>query len=673
MSQQDINYQLLKLSQGLHHFYRLGGLEWTTVPKQLLQIEKHIYEYVHLNHHMTKLPQFGTEVKELTEELMDKITDASKETWLHQAQRAEDALIQLNPTKHQLQTAMTATRGKLTYRLGKKVIPTLNLIENDLYERFQAVELPPKPTHQLPPRETTPPPPIQENVVIQNLTEVNQYFEDMKSSKITFLDDKEGPYIKAQGHKDPLSNFYPHAVELLGHHFKSNEQAYQFFKAVHHGEHKIANTIKLLHNPYEIKKQGNLLNERATLQLKGNWDKIKVSIMQQLMSKKADTCKIFTNKLIQSTPKNILHCVGDKFWGVTWNAALKKYIGCNIHGKLLMLLRHRINEQWTAVFNTIKNNQPGPPTSQNIPPSTQSEASTTLPTQILIPNAQPNPINDTGLNTASDYSADTTLPTQILIPNAQPNPINDTGLNTASDYSADTSGDIDESQFEALHRPTNFRNSLSSNASDQELLKIVEPQLRVLGAQSYTHYKDHHAWELPALTQKLAILGDSNIKNITETPNDQLSVETHSYAGARPTHFTAMFTFNTARHTNTEQVILSVGINSRKNAPTYNREEITKMFRAYKQWAPQTKKAVAQVQTNPNLKPYELRTIELFNQDLAEIAQKFKIQVLPTIPQEQFSTRNDKIHWTNKTANAIAKTWVSVLNFQTPSPVALPP
>ena len=474
--------------------------------------------------------------------------------------------------------------------------------------------------------------------------------------EVTFPNDLYGSTLEArnvQGSDDVLSNFYATKITFKNKTFSSNEQLYQFLKAVHCEDDITADQILKEKDPRVIKRLGNLLNRNNPGKIQ-QWDKIKLNIMLDLIKHKVKSSQLFKDRLIYSFPRQITHNVYDKFWGAGYRNKGRYVKGQDNFSKVLMCVRKDLINEWEEeIAAAVRHNV----NHQNAAANAEVPHDSTMPAEAdrvthypTLP--PPSPAAQTELiNSQPETSTEETndeLPlTQYHTPLRASTP--------AAEVNTDSSGDITDSQFAAIH--------LDDNPPPQ-------PQrFRVLGAQSWSYPQPKHEWKLPVMTQKVVILGDSNIQTISETPMDQYSIETHSYPGARPSHFTDMFTASPSPDLQeTEYVILSVGINSRNNLVTYNKQQITKMIKAFKQWSPQTKKAVAIVQISGKCTPYEKVTMEKFNEDLAEAASKAKIRFLPLIAQKQFITGKDNVHWTKQTANKIVLEWFKAINFHQPCP-----
>lgn len=122
-----------------------------------------------------------------------------------------------------------------------------------------------------------------------------------------------------------LSNFYPSEVEFEGIAYYSVEAAYQAAKTL---DEEIRKSFIEL-SPGEAKRKG------IGIQLREDWEKIKLGIMEELVRKKFENNNALRNKLL-ATDSAYLEETNhwkDKFWGIYDGD------GENHLGKILMKIR----------------------------------------------------------------------------------------------------------------------------------------------------------------------------------------------------------------------------------------------------------------------------------------------------------------------------------------------
>lgn len=125
-----------------------------------------------------------------------------------------------------------------------------------------------------------------------------------------------------------LSNFYPVTVPMDGLDYSSVEHAYQAAKTTSRKDRK---AISECTTPGEAKKLGQKVEMRP------DWDDVKISIMRDLLKKKFSYRRL--KKALLETGDAYLeegNTWGDRFWGVCND------IGENNLGKLLMEIRDEL-------------------------------------------------------------------------------------------------------------------------------------------------------------------------------------------------------------------------------------------------------------------------------------------------------------------------------------------
>ena len=131
-----------------------------------------------------------------------------------------------------------------------------------------------------------------------------------------------------QGHKHPLSNFFPCDINLYDKQFTSSEAAYQYRKALQYQDWQRAEEIQLTKRAIDAKKLGD---EISTDQ---KWWDIRLSVMTEIVKQKARECPEFRNTLLASQGNILVEDTHHEFWGRGKHGA-----GQNRLGHLLQSLR----------------------------------------------------------------------------------------------------------------------------------------------------------------------------------------------------------------------------------------------------------------------------------------------------------------------------------------------
>lgn len=153
--------------------------------------------------------------------------------------------------------------------------------------------------------------------------------------------DTKGAILKFRGEHHFLSNFYLCNVEYEGIIYPSSEHAFQAAKTLDISERQ---AISCLKKPAEAKRAGNKLD------LRENWDSIRVKIMWDIVLAKFQQNYPLREKLLQTgecllIEGNRWH---DNFYGVCYCDSCKGH-GLNYLGRTLMHVRGQL-------ANTVSNN-----------------------------------------------------------------------------------------------------------------------------------------------------------------------------------------------------------------------------------------------------------------------------------------------------------------------------
>lgn len=130
-----------------------------------------------------------------------------------------------------------------------------------------------------------------------------------------------------------LSNFYPSPFEYAGNLYPTNEHFYQAMKTTDlHARVHIASEA----TPGGAKRLGR------TVQLRSDWERIKVDVMLLGLKKKFDNPAL-AKQLIATYPYKLMegNYWGDKYWGV----CLRTNEGQNMLGKCLEMVREDVRRK----------------------------------------------------------------------------------------------------------------------------------------------------------------------------------------------------------------------------------------------------------------------------------------------------------------------------------------
>jgi ribA/ribD-fused uncharacterized protein len=117
-------------------------------------------------------------------------------------------------------------------------------------------------------------------------------------------------FFRSGGNFDILSNFAKTPFSFKGVQYNSAEQAYQYQKAIFHGDQSIARSILKCKMPNQAKKIAKKVKTNA------DWDKTKLVTMKEILSCKFDGNKKALQSLKGTKNARLLHNVEtDSFWG----------------------------------------------------------------------------------------------------------------------------------------------------------------------------------------------------------------------------------------------------------------------------------------------------------------------------------------------------------------------
>ncbi|CAK6984936.1 hypothetical protein D5F01_LYC25055 [Scomber scombrus] len=159
--------------------------------------------------------------------------------------------------------------------------------------------------------------------------------------------------------------------------------------------------------------------------------------------------------------------------------------------------------------------------------------------------------------------------------------------------------------------------------------------------------------------EKWVILGDSNLSRIPPYSIGDLQVE--SYPGATFRHAEAILTKATSQLI-VEKVVLSFGLNSRsQKAKETTVKQLQAAVRVIKKQFPFSEIWVPLVNYSPFLPPAERENLETLNAYIRK-----NLPFVEALPEAQFQTEGDLVHWTRDIARAMFDHWVDKLNLKAP-------
>lgn len=167
-------------------------------------------------------------------------------------------------------------------------------------------------------------------------------------------------------------------------------------------------------------------------------------------------------------------------------------------------------------------------------------------------------------------------------------------------------------------------------------------------------------WSLE-VEKKWLIMGDSNVCRFPDFLTSNLQVD--SFPGAHFRHAQALMEKTTPPpDLVVEKIILSFGINSRANKSKETTvKNLQGALRSAKRKFPYAEIWVPLINFSPNLPTEEKENLQTLNEHLIR-----NMPYIPLLPEEDFETELDDVHWTSDTARAMFEHWMVTLNSAAP-------
>jgi ribA/ribD-fused uncharacterized protein len=434
-----------------------------------------------------------------------------------------------------------------------------------------------------------------------------------------------------RGSNDPLSNFYHCTLRYEGMSFVSAEHAYQYQKALLLAADE-GFLIKLagVQSSHLAQKLGKQLNNPKNGDKIRQWEQIRGQVMESILTAKAKQVDLFRSTLIATGNQTLTHNLFNRFWGTTHVTATgSTFIGQNVFAILLTELRSNLQNQ----------NKPRP----------------THPTK---PNQNRNMLNQPN--------------NRFITLQTDPLPHQDSAENTEpAGHAVRRSARIASKRPNVITPHPNQLCSLPANPTQQRSkpkgYQQKQTNVAVSGPQIHKSYiKDQpNTWEnLWAHCQSEAIIiGDSNLKRVTSVPKH--SVEIHSFSGARAHHLTKVLQSCNSKFSTPQNIILSVGINSRGGEILQCAKlDYKDMIEQASEIFPNATIHVPLINISGLLRRDEQEQLNQLNEFIEKVCPDYSkhFKILPTIEPNKFQTDPSGVHWTQAVANRIMRHWLNHLN-----------
>lgn len=194
-----------------------------------------------------------------------------------------------------------------------------------------------------------------------------------------------------------------------------------------------------------------------------------------------------------------------------------------------------------------------------------------------------------------------------------------------------------------------------TSAKDREVTVLIHspPQFRPTIHRARPHRKIQD-WHFRPIKPVL-VLGDSNISRIPPYTNNQIQID--SYPGANFFHFLKICQ-KTPISLTTRTLILSIGINNKDQHPKLTSiKQLKALHRAAKRTFPKADIFYPVINFSPALARPQKDNLLVINDTI-----RSHLPSLAELPQDQFTTGPDNIHWTPNTATHIFQHWCNTLD-----------
>ena len=448
--------------------------------------------------------------------------------------------------------------------------------------------------------------------------------------------------------------------------------------------------------------------------LQDKWDKTnRRAYMKRLLTCKWDQCPAFKQDLQASGDATIIHNVPDKFWGTGSEDArnITGTGGANVFGKLLQELRqaktHPATTRPTGPFTAKTSSAPAVPTKPSQAPKQARIQppllpATSKPSRPLTPLMEPldlapsdddlvswpiheeplpsppkTPEHITEADTTEEMVVQTPSPDKVFsnvfrrsqrqgpsfsTPKPKtPNPQLDNStlaeiaqLKKPTSYSAATKSPAVAQHSTPLTRGPNRRVNQPEFTPISGIYNRLDPKTSPAHVINFDG-RNKTNWKLPEITTRLVIIGDSNIRRITNVPStvDHLTTLI-SYSGMKFTHLLNILSKEEYANKAVLKVVISVGINNRADCLNAQAETLQKLIVELKNTFPKARLFIAEFGQTTRTKAEQ--------QNLRDFVQKFREQGTYVLPAASNIKLADEVHWTQESANNMLRSWINAIS-----------
>lgn len=238
------------------------------------------------------------------------------------------------------------------------------------------------------------------------------------------------------------------------------------------------------------------------------------------------------------------------------------------------------------------------------------------------------------------------------------------GQPTAEDAEDETDGDGDSlpdgqgspslfSQLEDVQGEETYPEDGGNGAPSNMKTGTPAPEPGQVTTHS-TGFKKLAKWTL-TLRKKKVIMGDSNLDIVKVFQDEELQID--SFPGGT-FHHAGVLLGRAGVGEQVQQLVLCFGIGHHtQKVPLTAIKQLQTAIRKAREVCPNAKIWVPLIHYDPTLSESSIQTLRELNNYI-----QTHLTYIPLIPQEQFQTRDDKIHWTRGTAESIINNILQALN-----------
>jgi len=175
----------------------------------------------------------------------------------------------------------------------------------------------------------------------------------------------------------------------------------------------------------------------------------------------------------------------------------------------------------------------------------------------------------------------------------------------------------------------------------------------------YRHtVSDKSKWCLPQIVKKTLLFGSSNLSRINLDKHPEVQVE--CYPGANFNHFRTMVSkYMFKGKSQPDNIVLNIGINSKDANPASVCNQLRNMISSLRKTFPKSKLYFVELNFSNRLLASQKSCLNQINLAIKSLRD---VKIIPAIAASDFEVGQDNIHWTERTANRLYRSWMRCLH-----------